>query len=123
MFSPQQFVCHVHRQENGTLHWGFDSNNWRNYLRVGSGSAKLDAVEVEDGMLDKYAMILDEMHEQQLLDAEAAAERDGRRDLTATLKRKVSLEVLLDPVRPACFLLLNTLDIFVLRIFMSQNHS
>lgn len=90
MFSPQQFVCHVHRQENGTLHWGFDSNNWRNYLRVGSGSEKLDAVEVEDGLLDKYAMILDEMHEQHLLDAEAAAERDDLRDMTATLKRKVS---------------------------------
>lgn len=96
LFSPQQFVCHVHRQENGTLHWGFDSTNWRHYLRVGSGSAKQDAVEVEEGMLDKYAMILDEMHEQQLLDAEAAVERDGPRDLTATLKRKVSVVAFLE---------------------------
>lgn len=35
MFSPQQFVCHAHRDlENRTCHWGFDSNNWRNYLYV-----------------------------------------------------------------------------------------
>lgn len=94
MFSPQQFVCHVHRQENGTLHWGFDSTNWRAYLRVGSSSPKLASSEDDDGMLDKYAMILDEMHEQQLQEAEAtlaaAAVRDAPRDLTATIKRKVS---------------------------------
>lgn len=35
MFSPQQFVCHVHRDlENRTCHWGFDSTNWRTYLHV-----------------------------------------------------------------------------------------
>lgn len=35
MFSPQQFVCHAHRElENRTCHWGFDSNNWRNYMYV-----------------------------------------------------------------------------------------
>lgn len=35
MYSPQQFVCHAHRElENRTCHWGFDSNNWRNYLYV-----------------------------------------------------------------------------------------
>lgn len=35
MFSPKQFVCHAHRElENRTCHWGFDSNNWRNYLYV-----------------------------------------------------------------------------------------
>lgn len=35
MFSPQQFVCHAHRDlENRTCHWGFDSNNWRSYLYV-----------------------------------------------------------------------------------------
>ncbi|KYB26057.1 ski oncogene [Tribolium castaneum] len=35
-FSPQQFVCHVHKHfsENRTVHWGFDSANWRVYLRV-----------------------------------------------------------------------------------------
>jgi hypothetical protein len=35
MFSPQKFVCHVHRfRENRTCHWGFDSSNWRSYLLV-----------------------------------------------------------------------------------------
>ncbi|XP_063227886.1 ski oncogene [Bacillus rossius redtenbacheri] len=35
MFSPQRFVCHVHRSaENRTCHWGFDSSNWRAYLLV-----------------------------------------------------------------------------------------
>lgn len=35
MYSPQQFVCHAHRDlENRTCHWGFDSNNWRSYLYV-----------------------------------------------------------------------------------------
>ncbi|XP_025837119.1 ski oncogene-like [Agrilus planipennis] len=34
-FSPQQFVCHVHRNlENRTVHWGFDSANWRHYLNI-----------------------------------------------------------------------------------------
>ncbi|KAK5641794.1 hypothetical protein RI129_010341 [Pyrocoelia pectoralis] len=34
-FTPQQFVCHVHRDlENRTVHWGFDSSNWRSYLHI-----------------------------------------------------------------------------------------
>ena len=34
-FTPQRFVCHVHRHlENRTCHWGFDSRNWRAYLLV-----------------------------------------------------------------------------------------
>lgn len=34
-FTPQQFVCHVHRDlENRTVHWGFDSCNWRSYLHI-----------------------------------------------------------------------------------------
>ncbi|XP_017782491.1 PREDICTED: ski oncogene [Nicrophorus vespilloides] len=33
--SPQQFVCHVHANlENCTVHWGFDSSNWRSYILV-----------------------------------------------------------------------------------------
>nr|CAD7463005.1 unnamed protein product [Timema tahoe] len=40
MFSPQKFVCHVHRsQENRTCHWGFDSSNWRSYLLVAKDEA------------------------------------------------------------------------------------
>lgn len=35
LFSPQQFVCHAHRDlENRTVHWGFDSAAWRAYLLV-----------------------------------------------------------------------------------------
>lgn len=35
LFSPQKFVCHAHdNSENRTCHWGFDSNNWRTYLRL-----------------------------------------------------------------------------------------
>jgi len=33
MYSPQNFVTHVHRRpENRTCHWGFNSANWRSYL-------------------------------------------------------------------------------------------
>ena len=35
LFSPQKFVCHAHDNiENRTCHWGFDSNNWRTYLKL-----------------------------------------------------------------------------------------
>lgn len=54
-FSPQQFVCHVHRDlENRTVHWGFDSCNWRSYLHV-----SLDNPDRE-----RFLSILDEMKEQ-----------------------------------------------------------
>ncbi|XP_044760496.1 ski oncogene [Coccinella septempunctata] len=34
-FSPQQFVCHAHRNlENRTVHWGFESSKWRSYILV-----------------------------------------------------------------------------------------
>ena len=33
MFSTEKFVCHSHKAlENRTIHWGFDSGNWRSYL-------------------------------------------------------------------------------------------
>jgi NAD-dependent dihydropyrimidine dehydrogenase PreA subunit len=33
-FSPDEFVCHTHTPTNGDIcHWGFDSANWRFYLR------------------------------------------------------------------------------------------
>lgn len=33
LFAPQQFVSHAHRStETSTVHWGFDSSNWRAYL-------------------------------------------------------------------------------------------
>lgn len=62
MFSPQKFVCHVHKQENSTLHWGFDSTNWRAYLHVG----------LDEEQRETYARILDELNNIRL-DAAAAA--------------------------------------------------
>lgn len=54
-FTPQQFVCHVHRQlENRTVHWGFDSANWRCYLHVPK-----DQLDYE-----QYEKYLDDMREQ-----------------------------------------------------------
>ncbi|XP_018564799.1 ski oncogene [Anoplophora glabripennis] len=54
-FSPQQFVCHVHRDlENRTVHWGFDSCNWRCYVHV--------PIDHED--YKQFAKILDDMREQ-----------------------------------------------------------
>lgn len=45
LFGPQQFVSHAHRHpETSTVHWGFDSSNWRAYLLLGedqSGQAEL----------------------------------------------------------------------------------
>lgn len=33
MLTPQKFIVHGHRRrETRTCHWGFDSDNWRNYL-------------------------------------------------------------------------------------------
>ena len=35
LFSAQKFVCHAHDNiENRTCHWGFDSNNWRTYIKL-----------------------------------------------------------------------------------------
>lgn len=54
LFSPQKFVCHVHRrQENRTCHWGFDSANWRAYLHV---------AEDEENR-DKYTKMLDDLRD------------------------------------------------------------
>lgn len=54
-FTPQQFVCHVHKNlENRTVHWGFDSSNWRNYIRIPKD-------HIDKKQFEKY---LDEMQEQ-----------------------------------------------------------
>lgn len=93
MFSPQKFVCHVHKPENSTLHWGFDSTNWRAYLHVG----------LDEEHREKYTKILDELKERQQLDATnamhiqhnaviaaaAAAANAAERDVVCNLKRKV----------------------------------
>lgn len=78
MFSPQKFVCHVHqRQENRTLHWGFDSNNWRAYLQV---------AEDEDNR-EKYATYLNDLRDREQHDMMVALslQRDA-----SLHKRKVS---------------------------------
>lgn len=78
MFSPQKFVCHVHQQqENSTLHWGFDSNNWRAYLHV--------AENEEDR--DKYSVYLDELNGR-----DSVAMSNLQRDIS-NLKRKVRVFV------------------------------
>lgn len=77
MFSPQKFVCHVHQQqENSTLHWGFDSNNWRYYLHV----------SLDEENREKYTSYLDDLRdrEQQDLLLLINAQRDS-----SNLKRKV----------------------------------
>nr|XP_023025418.1 ski oncogene-like [Leptinotarsa decemlineata] len=55
-FSPQQFVCHVHRYlENRTVHWGFDSCNWRRYLHVPLDHAEHGQfVKILNDMRDQY---------------------------------------------------------------------
>lgn len=78
MFSPQKFVCHVHQQqENSTLHWGFDSNNWRYYLHV----------SLDEENREKYTTYLDDLRdrEQHDLMMSIGVQRDSNH-----LKRKVS---------------------------------
>jgi SKI/SNO/DAC family/c-SKI Smad4 binding domain len=43
LFSPQNFVTHVHRRpENRTCHWGFNSSNWRAYLLLDEDQENAD---------------------------------------------------------------------------------
>ncbi|GJQ81709.1 putative smad binding protein [Trypoxylus dichotomus] len=54
-YTPQQFVCHVHRNlENRTVHWGFDSSLWRSYMYICK-----DQIDHE-----QYTKYLDEMRDQ-----------------------------------------------------------
>ncbi|UYV68700.1 SKI [Cordylochernes scorpioides] len=48
MFSPKKFICHVHNpKQNKTCHWGFDSDNWRNYLILDTEDAEYEANQEE----------------------------------------------------------------------------
>lgn len=38
LYSPMNFVCHSHKFESHTRHWGFDSANWRVYLKMSSSA-------------------------------------------------------------------------------------
>lgn len=45
-FNPQKFVCHSHKAlENRTVHWGFDSANWRNYLLLAKHQTGIDKLQ------------------------------------------------------------------------------
>jgi len=38
-YTPKNFVCHTHKYESHTRHWGFDSANWRVYLKPVNSSS------------------------------------------------------------------------------------
>lgn len=83
MLSPQKFVCHVHlQQENSTLHWGFDSNNWRAYLQV----------SLDEDNREKYSTYLDELREREQQDLIMMF--NMQRDISS-LKRKVGVQILI----------------------------
>ena len=55
MFSFEHFVSHAHKYlENSTVHWGFDSANWRYYLKVANDQNNRD---------HKFNKILDLIYE------------------------------------------------------------
>lgn len=76
-FSPQRFVCHVHRQENETCHWGFDSSNWRDYIHV----------NVDEQNREKFEKLLDALKEREREELEYLEIYLRKRE---HLKRKVS---------------------------------
>ena len=49
MYPPHKFVVHSHKRlENRTVHWGFDSANWRAYLLLGQDyTGKEEKVHLE----------------------------------------------------------------------------
>ena len=54
LFSPQKFVCHAHDNvENRTCHWGFDSNNWRTYIKLSEDYAE-DEVERHAKVMEDF---------------------------------------------------------------------
>lgn len=40
-YTPKNFVCHSHKYESNIRHWGFDSENWRIYLKLANSSAHI----------------------------------------------------------------------------------
>ena len=54
LFSPQKFVCHAHDNvENRTCHWGFDSNNWRTYIKLSEDYAE-EEIERHTKVMDDF---------------------------------------------------------------------
>ena len=53
LFSPQKFVCHAHENvENRTCHWGFDSKNWRTYIKLSEDYA--------EGEIERHAKVMED---------------------------------------------------------------
>lgn len=48
LYTPSNFVCHSHKYESHTRHWGFDSANWRIYLKLVASSSSSSAVQLLD---------------------------------------------------------------------------
>ena len=43
LYTPKNFVCHTHKYESNIRHWGFDSANWRIYLKLASNNTNASA--------------------------------------------------------------------------------
>ena len=62
LFSPQKFVCHAHDNvENRTCHWGFDSNNWRTYIKLSEDYAE-EEVERHTKVMDDFKNRYNSLH-------------------------------------------------------------
>lgn len=84
-FSPQRFVCHVHKKpETHTCHWGFNSGNWRHYLHV----------ELTDEEREEHEKLLDKLREREVQEMEYYEQR--YREAREILKRKVRLHITLN---------------------------
>ena len=54
LYTPRNFVCHTHKYETHTRHWGFDSANWRVYLKLAANqSSSSSGVESGSVLTDK----------------------------------------------------------------------
>uniref|UniRef100_A0AAV2M1M5 c-SKI SMAD4-binding domain-containing protein n=1 Tax=Knipowitschia caucasica TaxID=637954 RepID=A0AAV2M1M5_KNICA len=62
MFAPRRFVTHSHAaQEKRTVHWGFDSSNWRSYIL-------LEELQEERGIRQKEEQSLRQKEEREQLE-------------------------------------------------------
>lgn len=61
LYTPKNFVCHSHRYESHTQHWGFDSANWRLYLKLASTGAAHVATTEDTAANNESAGILSDI--------------------------------------------------------------
>jgi len=52
-------VCHSHRYESHTRHWGFDSGNWRCYLKLAGGGGSVVSSENSTGQYSTNGILSD----------------------------------------------------------------